>query len=127
MFKNLPILIKQMIYFSCITLILLVVGMVGLLGMRSVGTKLQATTESGPLIYAAMEMKLAVANDLQLFKSLEAAQWPDEVEATWSAHQKIAVQVYRPGQGHFKRRGNGSRCHQGHHRRAAAAGGVRCT
>jgi methyl-accepting chemotaxis protein len=91
MFKNQPILIKQMLYFSCITLILLVVGMVGLLGMRGVGTKLQATTESGPLIYAAMEMKMAVANDLQLFKSLEAAQWPDEVEATWSAHQKIAV------------------------------------
>jgi len=91
MFKNLPILIKQMLYFSCITLILLVVGLVGLLGMRGVGTKLQATTESGPLIYAAMEMKMAVANDLQLFKSLEAAQWPDEVEATWSAHQKIAV------------------------------------
>jgi hypothetical protein len=32
MFKNLPILIKQMIYFSCITLTLLVVGLVGLLG-----------------------------------------------------------------------------------------------
>ena len=91
MFKNLPLLVKQMIYFSCITLILVVVGLVGLFGMRNVGTKLQATTESGPLIYAAMEMKMAVANDLQLFKSLEAAQWPDEVEATWSEHEKIAV------------------------------------
>jgi hypothetical protein len=54
--------------------------------------ELQATIESGPLIYAAMEMKMAVASDLQLFKSLEAAQWPDEVEATWSEHEKIAVQ-----------------------------------
>jgi methyl-accepting chemotaxis protein len=92
MFKNLPLLVKQMIYFSCITLILVVVGLVGLFGMRNVGTRLQATIESGPLIYAAMEMKMAVASDLQLFKSLEAAQWPDEVEATWSEHEKIAVQ-----------------------------------
>jgi len=91
MFKNLPLLVKQMIYFSCITLILVVVGLVGLFGMRNVGTKLQATTESGPLIYAAMEMKMAVASDLQLFKSLEAAQWPDEVEATWREHEMIAV------------------------------------
>ena len=92
MFKNLPLLAKQMIYFFCITMILVVVGLVGLLGMRDVGTKLQASTESGPLIYAAMEMKLAVANDLQLFKSLEAAQWPDEVEAAWGEHEQIAVQ-----------------------------------
>ncbi|WP_319408289.1 methyl-accepting chemotaxis protein [uncultured Desulfosarcina sp.] len=91
MFNNLPLLVKQMIYFSCITLILVVVGLVGLFGMRNVGTKLQATTESGPLIYAAMEMKMAVANDLQLFKSLEAAQWPDEVDATWREHEKIAL------------------------------------
>ncbi len=91
MLKNLPILVKQMLYFSCITLILLIVGLVGLLGMRDVGTKLQASTESGPLIYATMEMKLVVANDLQLFKSLEAAQWPDEVEAIWGEHEKIAL------------------------------------
>ncbi|BBO72314.1 hypothetical protein DSCA_62440 [Desulfosarcina alkanivorans] len=91
MLRNLPILVKQMLYFSCITLILLVVGLVGLFGMRGVGTQLQATTRSGPLIYAAMEMKLAVANDLHLFKSLEAAQWPDEIEATWQEHEKIAV------------------------------------
>ena len=91
MFKNLPLLIKQMIYFSCITLILVVVGLIGLLGMRNVGDRLQASTESGPLIYAAMEMKLAVANDLHLFKSLEAAQWPDEVEAAWGQHEAIAL------------------------------------
>jgi methyl-accepting chemotaxis protein len=92
MLKNLPLLVKQMIYFSCITLTLIAVGLVGLLGMRSVGSRLEATAESGPLIYTAMEMKLAIANDLQLFKSLEAAQWPDEVEASWKAHEKIAVQ-----------------------------------
>jgi hypothetical protein len=39
MFKNLPLLVKQMIYFSCITLILVVVGLVGLFGMRNVGTR----------------------------------------------------------------------------------------
>jgi methyl-accepting chemotaxis protein len=92
MFRNLPLLIKQMIYFSFIALILVVVGLVGLFGMRNVETRLQATTESGPLIYAAMEMKLAVANDLQLFKSLEAAQWPDDVESAWNAHEVIAIQ-----------------------------------
>ncbi len=92
MLKNLPLLVKQMLYFSCITLILVVVGLVGLFGMRNVGARLQATAESGPLIYTAMEMKLAVANDLQLFKSLEAAQWPDEVEASLGAHEKIAAQ-----------------------------------
>ena len=91
MLKNLPLLVKQMLYFFCITLIMVIVGLVGLFGMRDVGIQLKATTESGPLIYAAMEMKLAVANDLQLFKSLEAAQWPDEVEATWGEHEKIAV------------------------------------
>ena len=91
MLKNLPLLVKQMIYFFCITLILVVVGLVGLFGMRDVGIQMKATTESGPLIYAAMEMKMAVANDLQLFKSLEAAQWPDEVEAAWGEHEKIAV------------------------------------
>ena len=37
MFKNLPLLVKQMIYFSCITLILVVIGLIGLLGMRNVG------------------------------------------------------------------------------------------
>ena len=91
MLKNLPLLVKQMLYFFCITLILVIVGLVGLFGMRDVDTQMKATTESGPLIYAAMEMKLAVANDLQLFKSLEAAQWPDEVEAAWGEHEKIAV------------------------------------
>ena len=45
MFRNLPLLVKQMVYFSCITLILVVVGMLGLVGMRSVGNRLQATTE----------------------------------------------------------------------------------
>jgi methyl-accepting chemotaxis protein len=91
MFKNLPLLIKQIVYFACITLILVVVGLVGVFGMRSVATRLQATIESGPLMYASMEMKLAVSNDLQLFKSLEAAQWPDEVESAWAEHEKIAV------------------------------------
>lgn len=62
--------------------------------MHNVGKRLQAATVSGPLIYASMEMKLAVAKDLQLFKSLEAAQWPDEVESTWGKHEKIAV-VYK--------------------------------
>ena len=89
--KNLPLLVKQMIYFSFITLVLVIVGVIGLFGMQDVGTKMQATTESGPLIYAAMEMKLAVANDLQLFKSLEAAQWPDDVEAAWKQHEEITV------------------------------------
>jgi len=91
MLKNLPLLLKQMFYFFCITLILVIVGLVSLFGMRDVDTQMTATAESGPLIYAAMEMKLAVANDLQLFKSLEAAQWPDEVEAAWGEHEKIAV------------------------------------
>ncbi len=91
MLKNLSLLVKQMIYFACITLLLVVVGLVGLFGMRDIDTQMQATTESGPLIYAAMEMKLVVAKDLQLFKSLEAAQWPDEVEAALKEHEKIAV------------------------------------
>ncbi|HSO18704.1 MAG TPA: methyl-accepting chemotaxis protein, partial [Desulfosarcina sp.] len=91
MFRNLPLLVKQMIYFSCITLILVVVGAVGLWGMRDVGAKLRATTDSGPLIHAAMEMKMAVARDLQLFKSLETAQWPDEVEAVRGEHEQIAA------------------------------------
>jgi methyl-accepting chemotaxis protein len=90
MFGNLPLLIKQMVYFSCITLILVVVGFVGLFGMQSVSSRLRDATESAPLIHAAMEMKMAVANDLQLFKSLEAAQWPDEVASIREAHAKIA-------------------------------------
>jgi methyl-accepting chemotaxis protein len=102
MFKNLPLLVKQMIYFSCISLILVVVGLVGLFGMRQVGTRLQAATESGPLIYAAMEMKMAVANDLQLFKSIEAAQWTDEVENTWREHEKIAARFTALGEAILK-------------------------
>jgi len=90
MFKNLPLLIQQMIYFSFITLILVAVGVVGLLGMRSVSDRMRATTHTSPLIMAAMEMKMAVASDLQYFKGLEAAQWPDDVEAAWTAHEAIA-------------------------------------
>ncbi len=90
MFKNLPLLFKQMVYFSSITLILAIVGLVGLFGMHNVETRMVAVTKTGPLIMAAMEMKLEVARDLQLFKSLEAAQWPDEVDAAVKEHEAIA-------------------------------------
>ncbi len=76
--------------FSLVTLVLIVVGG---LGYRSVGNMSAKTTDilhSVPLMDSAMEMKIAVARDMQMIMELLAATNQSELDEVWGEHKAFA-------------------------------------
>jgi len=76
--------------FFMVTLVLMIVGG---LGYRSVGNMSAKTTEilhSSPLMDSAMEMKIAVARDMQMIMELLAVGNQSELDEVWAEHEGFA-------------------------------------
>ena len=87
MIKNLKIGVKQLFGFSTIILLLIVVGAVGYGGIETINKNLQEIVKTAPLVDAAMEMKIAVARDMQMIMEMLAAQDKAELDGIWKEHE----------------------------------------
>lgn len=87
MIKNLKLPVKQLIGFFLITLILMAVVLVGLRSIDDINAKLQTILETTPLVDAVKEIRLAVAEDLQVVIALTTALDTDELSDVWKVHQ----------------------------------------
>ncbi len=90
MFKNLKLAAKQMVGFSLITLILIIVVLVGYGSINNINAKMQTILETIPLVDAVKEIKISIARDLQVVIALKMALDTDELKAVWARHQKNA-------------------------------------
>jgi methyl-accepting chemotaxis protein len=99
MFKNLKLAAKQMVGFFLITLILVVVVFVGYGGINNINAKMQTILETIPLVDAVKEIKIAIAQDLQMVIALTTALDTDELQVVKKTHQKhsAAVELYSRG------------------------------
>ncbi len=86
--KKLSLGQKQIAGFLIVTVIMLVVGGVGFLGIKSLGDKSNDIIESAPLIDAAMEMKLALAQDMQIVMDIIACKELSDLEDLWRRHEE---------------------------------------
>jgi len=78
--------------FLCIAFITAIVGITGYIGMKKLETKLKVIIESTPLIQTAVNMKLAVSQDLMVVMKLMAALDTDELAAVWKEHEIFTQQ-----------------------------------
>ena len=92
-FKNMKLAAKQMVGFFLITLILIVVVFVGYASIHHINAKMQTILETLPLVDAVKEIKIAIAQDLQVVIALETALDTDELAVVWKAHQKHAAAI----------------------------------
>ncbi len=90
MFKNLKLPVKQLIGFFLITLILIVVVFVGFRSIGTINAKMQTILETTPLVEAVLEIKVAVAKDLQVVMALTTALDTDELTEVWTVHEAHA-------------------------------------
>jgi methyl-accepting chemotaxis protein len=99
MFKNIKLAAKQMVGFSLITLILLVVAVVGYRSINDINAKMETILETVPLVDAVKEIKIAIAQDLQVVIALATALDTDELDEVWKKHQKhaAALALYSKG------------------------------
>ncbi|MDA8138760.1 MAG: methyl-accepting chemotaxis protein [Desulfobacteraceae bacterium] len=90
MLKNMKILPKQLAGFGMVTLIALVIGLIGYSGIQHQKAEMEYVLETAPLIDAAMEMKLAVSEDMQTFMELMSASTQRDLDETWNKHLGFA-------------------------------------
>ena len=93
MFKNLRLPVKQMIGFFLITLILIVVVVVGYASIKNINDKMQTILETTPLVDAVKEIKIAVAQDLQVVIALTTALDTDELAEVRGIHEEHAAAI----------------------------------
>ena len=86
-FKDLKIGNKLISGFISVIVILIVIGSIGILNLVTINNKVQDMIEGAPLIDAAMEMKLSVAQDMQMIMELLASENTKELEEVWAEHQ----------------------------------------
>ncbi|MFA5904880.1 MAG: methyl-accepting chemotaxis protein [Desulfobacula sp.] len=89
MLKNLGLGKKQMGGFLLVSAITLIVALFGISGLRTVETHFQTVIESAPLIDAAMEMKIAVARDMQMMMEILAAVSREDLDKAWKEHESF--------------------------------------
>ena len=99
MFKNLKLQAKQMIGFFLNTLILIVVVLVGYASIKNINAKMQTILETTPLVDAVKEIKIAVAQDLQVVMALTTALDTDELSEALETHNKHADAISRYADG----------------------------
>ena len=99
MFKNLKLAAKQMVGFSLITLILIIVVLVGYGSINNINAKMQTILETIPLVDAVKEIKISIAQDLQVVIALKTALDTDELKAVWARHQKNAAGIAQYSKG----------------------------
>ena len=91
MLKDLSLGKKQMGGFILVSAITIIVALFAISGFRTVGTHFRSVIESAPLIDAAMEMKMAVARDMQMIMELLASQSKEKLESI--SIKKIELRV----------------------------------
>jgi len=87
MLKDLSLAKKQMGGFLLVSAITIIVALTGILGLKMVQRDFQSVMETAPLIDAAMEMKYAVARDMQMIMELLAAGSKADLDAVWKEHE----------------------------------------
>ena len=87
MLKDLSLAKKQMGGFLLVSAITILVALTGILGLKMVQRHFQSVMETAPLIDAAMEMKYAVARDMQMIMELLAAGSKADLDAVWKEHE----------------------------------------
>lgn len=93
MMKNLRLPVKQFIGFFLITMILIAVVFVGFKSIGNIQSKMQTILQNTPLVDAVKEIKIAVAQDLQVVIALTTALDTDELAAVWETHAKHAAAI----------------------------------
>ena len=83
---------KTMAAFACIAVITAIVGTTGYMGMKRLDGKFGQVVEAGPLIQSAINMKLAVSQDLRMVLALMAALDTEELAEKWKVHIEYANQ-----------------------------------
>ena len=78
---------KLLAAFLLISTILLTVGGFGYRNISLMDEKTEEILRVYPLVNAAMEMKLAVARDMQMIMEMMAAQDKAELDAVWAEHE----------------------------------------
>ena len=93
MLKNLRLPVKQLIGFFLITGILIAVVFVGLRSLGDINSKMQTILETTPLIDAVKEIKITVAEELQVVMALTTALDTDELAEVWKGHEQHAETI----------------------------------
>jgi len=75
--------------FGLVTLILIIVGVLAYWNIHKIDAKTTEITHSSPLMDAAMEMKIAVARDMQMIMELLAAGDQQELDEVWAEHEGL--------------------------------------
>jgi CHASE3 domain sensor protein len=73
--------------FGLVTLILIIVGGLAYWNIHKIDAKTTEITHSSPLMDAAMEMKIAVARDMQMIMEVMAAGDQEELDGAWAEHE----------------------------------------
>lgn len=84
--ENWKISTKLLAAFASLILILLVVGLSGLRSTLLLESKTEAIVETSPLIDAAMEMKFAIAKDMQMIMEMLASKDESDLDNAWKEH-----------------------------------------
>ncbi len=91
MLKNMKLPLKQLSGFLMITLILVAVAFVGFRSIGNINTKMHTILRTTPLVDAVKEIKISVAQDLQVVIALTTALDTDELDEVWKTHVKHAA------------------------------------
>ncbi len=89
--SDLKISTKLYVSFLTITFILLLNGFINYSNIKTLTHKTEEILQTAPLIDAAMEMKLAVATDMQLVMELLASETPADLDDVWLEHQEMVT------------------------------------
>jgi len=73
------------------TFILLLSGFINYSNIKTLTQKTEEILQTAPLIDAVMEMKLAVATDMQMVMELLASQTPADLDNIWLEHQEMVT------------------------------------
>ncbi len=86
---------KQMAGFLAIAAITAVVSLVSYNGMKNLEASFRQVIETAPLTESAINMKLAVSQDIVAIMTLMAALDTDQLDAAWQVHQENAARFNR--------------------------------
>ncbi|MBF0378269.1 MAG: methyl-accepting chemotaxis protein [Desulfamplus sp.] len=90
MFNNMTLSKKQMAGFLLISFITLIVSAIGIYGLKNTAKRIHTINMTSPLIDAAMEMKIAVVNDMHMLMEILEATSEEQLRAEWEGHEDAA-------------------------------------
>jgi methyl-accepting chemotaxis protein len=87
MLNDLSIRKKQLGGFMLVNTITIIIVFTGIFGLKSVRQNFERVIKTSPLIDAAMEMKIAVARDMQMIMEIIASRSKQSLDAAWKEHE----------------------------------------